>query len=58
MKISEKRHTKLYRSISNPITDLRVKHSMGDVKDLDEELFVLENRIYKEIKEALDLQKT
>jgi hypothetical protein len=58
MKISEKRHTKLYRAISNPITGLRVKHSMGDAKDLDEELFVLENRIYKEIKEALDLQKT
>ena len=58
MKISEKRHTKLYRGISNPITDLRVKHAMGDVKDLDEELFILENRIYKEIKEALELHRT
>ena len=58
MKISEKRHTELYLAISNPITDLRVKNAMGDVKDLDEELFVLENRIYKEIKEALELQKT
>lgn len=58
MRISKKRHFKLYRSISNPITDLRVKHAKGDVKDLDEELFVLENRIYKEIKEVLELQKT
>ncbi len=58
MKISEKRHANLYRAISNPIIDLRVRHSMGEVKDLDEELFVLENRIYKEIKEVLELQKT
>ena len=58
MKISEKKHTELYRSISNPITDLRVRHAMGKIEDLDEELFVLENRIYKEIKEALNLTKT
>ena len=58
MKISEKRHTKLYRAISNPITDLRVKHTMGEVEDLDLELFALQNRIHKEIKEALELTKT
>ena len=58
MIISKKRHTKLYNSISNPITELRVKYAMGSVKDLGEELFVLQNRIYKEIKEALELQKT
>jgi len=57
MKISEKRFTELYRAISNPIMELRVKHKMGDVTDIDEELFVLENRIYKEVKEALNLTK-
>lgn len=56
MIISKKRHFQLYKSISNPITDLRVKFAKGNVKDLDQELFVLENRIYKEIKEALSLE--
>jgi len=58
MKISEKRFTELYRAIINPIMELRVKQKMGDVTDIDEELFVLENRIYKEVKEALNLTKT
>jgi hypothetical protein len=58
MKISQKRFKKLYDAIYNPIMDLRVKNKMGNVKDIDEELFVLENRIYKEVKEALELQKT
>ena len=58
MRISEKRHSELYRAITNPITALRVKIAMDDVKDIDEELFVLENRVYKEIKEALNLTKT
>lgn len=57
MNISEKRHEKLYKAVSNPIMSLRVKSGMGNVKDLDEELFVLENRIYKEIKEALNLTR-
>jgi hypothetical protein len=58
MKISKKRNKKLYRAIINPIMDLRVKNARGLVKDFDEELFVLENRIYKEIKEALNLIET
>ena len=57
MKISQKKFHKLYDAIYNPIMNLRVKNAMGNVKDLDEELFVLENRIYKEVKEALELQK-
>ena len=58
MKISEKRFIKLYRAISGPIMDLRVKQSMVDVIDIDKELFMLENRIYEEVKEALNLTKT
>ena len=57
MRISEKKHAELYRSISNPITDLRIKHAMGEVIDIERELPVLENRIYKEIKETLKLKK-
>ena len=57
MRISQKRFYKLYDAIHKPIMNLRVKNAMGNVKDLDEELFVLENRIYKEVKEALELQK-
>ena len=57
MRISQKRFYKLYDAIHKPIMDLRVKNAMGKIKDLDEELFVLENRIYKEVKEALELQK-
>ena len=57
MKISEKRHKKLYSAIHDPIFDLRVKDKMGEVSDLDVELFVLQNRIYKEIKEALEITK-
>jgi len=30
---------------------------MGDIEDLDEELYMLENRIYQELKQALELQK-
>ena len=55
MKIGEKRHKKLYDAFAEPILQLRVKHAQGKVKDLDEELFVLTNRIHKEIKEALNL---
>jgi hypothetical protein len=58
MRISAKRHEKLYRAIADPIMDLRVKHSMGEVKNIDADLFVLVNRIHKEIKEALELTKT
>ena len=57
MKISQKKSHKLYDAIHKPIMDLRVKNARGNVKDLDEELFFLENRIYKEVKEALELQK-
>lgn len=57
MNISEKRHKKLYDSIYNPIMSLRLKNAKGEIIDLDEELFVLENRIYKEVKEALEITK-
>jgi hypothetical protein len=56
MRISKKTQIKLYRAVWDPIMDLRVKNAQGKVVDLDEELFVLENRITKEIKEALSLK--
>ena len=31
--------------------------NVGDIEDLDEELYMLENRIYQELKQALELQK-
>ena len=57
MKISRKKFNKLYNAIYKPIMDLRVKNKMGDIEDLDEELYMLENRIYQEVKQALELQK-
>ena len=57
MKISRKKFNKLYDAIYEPIMDLRVKNKMGDIEDLDEELYMLENRIYQELKQALELQK-
>jgi hypothetical protein len=58
MKISEKRHTELYRAITNPIIDLRVRLHMGDAKDFDLELKCLEHKIYAKIKDALYLSKS
>lgn len=56
MRISKRTELKLYRAIYEPVIGLRVKYAQGDVKDIDEELFVLENRINKEIKEALNIK--
>ncbi len=56
MNISEKRKFLLYKSISDPITDLRVSINLGKVTDIDKELFVLEQRIYREIKQALNIE--
>jgi|TARA_R110002096_G_scaffold262406_2_gene455887 hypothetical protein len=56
MQISKKTQIKLYRAVWDPLMDLRVKNAQGKVVNLDEELFVLENRITKEIKKALNLK--
>jgi hypothetical protein len=57
MVISKKRHMRLYNALTSDITELRIKIKMGEVTDMDEELFFLEQRIYKQVSEVLNLQK-
>jgi len=61
MRISQKRHSDLYKSISDPIMDLRFKLVMNKdttTEELDKHLFDLEIEIYKRIVSVLDLTKT
>jgi len=58
MIISEKRHAKLYKAISDPIMDLRIKNNAGfTIEKMDKKLFDLEIEIHKQIVKALDLHR-
>ena len=58
MKISKKRHKKLCDAIYEPIMSLRIKCYSGQDIDIDNELFALQDQIYKEVERTLDLTKT
>ena len=55
MKISEKKKQQAYDAINDPTTSLRVKNASGiSVDDMDEELFKLEQEIWRRLKTALN----
>ncbi len=53
MKLSEKRSSELFESISEPIMDFRIKHI--NEGNLENELFTLQMDIWKKVKIALNL---
>lgn len=55
MRISEQKQNELYRSISNPITELRVNDQLGKIPDMDEALFDLERTIWKRVAKVLKI---
>lgn len=59
MRISEKKHSDLYKSISNPVMEARVKICMGEsIESIDKMLFDLETEIYKNVAKTLNLTKS
>ena len=60
MKVSEKKKTAAYSSISGPIMDLRVdvakNHRKIDPLELDGHLYTLEIEIWKRLKAALNIE--
>ena len=61
MRISRKKHAELYKSIYDPIMDLRVSNEGGSIedrRDMDDRLFKLENEIYRRIAATLNLPKS
>jgi hypothetical protein len=58
-KLSERMKTKLYSAISEPLTDSRLavmKTDLDPKGQIDKELFMLEHRIWREVKAALNLK--
>lgn len=61
MKLSDKRQAALYSAISGPIMDERVRIRSSMLSDanrsaLDDNLFRLEQEIWRRVKAALDLE--
>ena len=59
MKLSIKKQTALYTSIHDPIMDLRVELKMKGCskKDVDDSLFGLTEKIYREIRKSLNIER-
>ncbi len=55
MKLSEKRMSELYKSVSDPIMDLRIKHINDG--NLENEVFTLEMEIWRKVRASLNLPK-
>ena len=55
MKLSEKRMLELYKSVSEPIMDFRIKHINDG--NLENELFTLQMEIWKKVKISLNLPR-
>ena len=54
MKLSEKKKSALYDAIRDPIIDLRVLNDHRPI-DIDAELFLLEQKIWRKVHKALNL---
>jgi hypothetical protein len=57
VKLSEKKKSELYEAISEPITQLRIMLTKGQI-DVDSELFDLQHNIWREVHKALNLDGT
>ena len=57
MKLSEKNKQRLYDACANEIIDLRVKLKMDSQVNIDHELFLLEQRIWRNTKEVLNIKE-
>lgn len=53
--MSEKKQNNLFNSISSPITTLRIRDRSENL-DLDNELFKLQNEIWKNVHRILNLK--
>ncbi|PCH98479.1 MAG: hypothetical protein COB84_01825 [Rhodobacteraceae bacterium] len=59
VRISEAKHSELYKAISGPIMDIRIENCTGMTgKEMDEKLFKLEIEIYNRINKTLNLTKS
>jgi len=59
MIISKERHKELYKAISTPIVELRVKASGGcSIELMDNSLRELESTIYHNVAKVLDLHRS
>lgn len=59
MKMSETRRSELYRAISDPIMELRLKYYRKhrvNADELDKELFELEQRVWRKVHDVLNLE--
>lgn len=60
MRISEERRMKLYKAISDDITDLRIDILKGmglSAEGMDDYLFKMEQEIWKKVYKALNLEE-
>jgi len=57
MKVSEQRQKELYRAISDPIMDMRIKYYRNEInaKQVDDDLYRLEQKIAKQVWGALGI---
>ena len=56
MKISDKRAQQAYAAVADQVMSLRIKSKKGEVEDMDIELFMLEIKIWTELKAALNIE--
>ncbi len=58
MRVSDKNKTALYKTISDPIMDLRVEIATKSLsyENIDERLFRLETALYNRVKTALNIK--
>ena len=59
MNLSDKKKTEAYSAISDPITNLRLLIERGQltIEEMDEELFLLEQVIWKNVKQSLNIKE-
>ena len=59
MKMSDKKIQRVYNAISENIVNLRIQNSSGlSIEEMDEKLFKLQSKIWKDVVQALNLTNT